>query len=205
MTLYCFCFLGLFGMTGKVQSQDAEVVQLLLNVEKLEQLRGIYSNMLNGYQILTQGYNSIRDLSQGNFTLHKVFMDGLAQVNPNVRNYNRVGEIVRLQALIMQNYRRTFRQFTDSGVYTMEELDYLSAVYQNLFKLSLRNLDEVILLITSGSLTMSDKERIQSIDRIHSETDSMFRFLLTFNKDVKLLGHKRVKQKADVATLNQIN
>ncbi|MCH7408983.1 TerB family tellurite resistance protein [Belliella sp. DSM 111904] len=192
------------GTGFKLQAQDQEVVQLLLNVEKLEQFRGIYRNMLSGYQVLTQGYNSIRDLSQGNFSLHKAFMDGLSQVNPQVRNYRKVGDIVQLQSAIVQTYRRSFQDFVYTGVYSMQELDYLTAVYQNLFRLSLRNLDEVIQIITAGNLTMSDKERLQAIDKIHAETQSMFRFLLTFNTDIKVLGHKRSTQKASLSTLEQL-
>ncbi|GAB2632834.1 TerB family tellurite resistance protein [Belliella aquatica] len=208
MKSYTYAILLLFFLTlnsSKSKAQEQEVVQLLLNVEKLEQFRGIYSNMLNGYQILTRGYNGIRDLSQGNFSLHKVFMDGLSEVNPNISNYRRVGEIIRFQAFILQTYRAAYNSFRNAGVYRMEELDYLMAVYQNLFKLSLRNLDEVIMIITSGSLTMSDEQRLKAIDRIHSESDSMFKFLISFNNNVKALGLMRQKDKNSMATLEEIN
>lgn len=208
MKSYTYSVLILFFLTlnsAKSHAQDHEVIQLLLNVQKLEQFRGIYSNMLSGYQILTQGYNGIRDLSQGNFSLHKVFMDGLSEVNPNISNYRRVEEIIRFQAFILQTYKSAFNSFKNAGLYRTEELDYLMAVYQNLFKLSLRNLDEVIMIVTSGNLTMSDEQRLKAIDRIHAESDSMFKFLVTFNNQIKVLGLMRQKDKNAIATLEEMN
>ena len=56
------------------QSQEAK--QLLLNVEKLAQLKLMLSHMKTGYQILEKGYTSIKNISQGNFNLHRDFLDG---------------------------------------------------------------------------------------------------------------------------------
>jgi hypothetical protein len=48
---------------------STELQQLLLNIEKLTQLKGILSDMKTGYQIYQQGYGSISQLSKGNFNL----------------------------------------------------------------------------------------------------------------------------------------
>ena len=66
------------------QSQEAK--QLLLNVEKLAQLKLMLSHMKTGYQILEKGYTSIKNISQGNFNLHRDFLDGLLQVSPAVKH-----------------------------------------------------------------------------------------------------------------------
>lgn len=93
LIIVCLAFLGLLP-SYKASAQTDEIAQLLLNVEKLAQFKQILSDMKKGYQILEGGYNTIKDISEGNFSLHKAFLDGLMQVSPTVRNYKRIADII---------------------------------------------------------------------------------------------------------------
>ncbi len=73
-------------MKTKLSAQSEEAQQLLLNVEKLAQFKQILSDMKKGYQIISTGYSTIKNLSQGNFNLHKIYLDGLMMVSPTVKN-----------------------------------------------------------------------------------------------------------------------
>ncbi|WP_236937576.1 hypothetical protein [Flavobacterium coralii] len=84
----------MFLITVQGNAQVQELKQLALNIEKLAQFRAILKDMKEGYEILSKGYNTVKDLTQGNFDLHKTFLDALLQVSPAVRNYKRVGEII---------------------------------------------------------------------------------------------------------------
>ncbi|MFK4985512.1 hypothetical protein ACI4B7_27170, partial [Klebsiella pneumoniae] len=77
-------------MSVQLNAQSDEVQQLLLNIEKLAQFKKILKNMKNGYQIIFKGYTAVKDISQGNFNLHKTFLDGLMQVSPAVKKYKRI-------------------------------------------------------------------------------------------------------------------
>ena len=88
-----------FPMANKALAQKDEIAQLLLNVEKLAQFEQILSDMKKGYEILSGGYNTIKDLSQGNFSLHKTFLDALMEVSPTVKNYKRVADIISYQVI----------------------------------------------------------------------------------------------------------
>ena len=79
-------------LVGFAQSYEAQ--QLLLNWEKLAQLKKILDNMYKGYQVLSYGYTTIKDISEGNFNLHHAFLEGLLQVSPTVLKYKRVVDIV---------------------------------------------------------------------------------------------------------------
>lgn len=64
--IFCLCsFLG-----NMAHGQVEEAKSLALNLAKLEQLRKILDNMYKGYQILTEGYQTIKNISEGNFKLH---------------------------------------------------------------------------------------------------------------------------------------
>ncbi|OKS85686.1 hypothetical protein [Mucilaginibacter polytrichastri] len=191
--------LALLGIApyNKAAAQSQELQQLALNIEKLAQFKQILSDMKKGYQILEGGYNTVKDISQGNFSLHKAFLNGLMQVSPTVRNYYKAAEIVDYQIKLVREYRAAYNRFRADDNFNAQELGYLGKVYDNLLKESLRNLDELLLVITAGQARMSDDERLEAIDRIHAEMVDKLTFLRSFNNDTSVLALQRAKERND--------
>lgn len=191
--LLLFCALGI-----SVRAQSQEAQQLLLNVEKLSQLKNILADMKKGYQVVSGGYNTIKNISQGNFSLHEVFLDGLMLVSPEVKKYRRVADILNYQKNIISEYKSAFKRFNASENFNPTEIDYLGRVYKRLFDQSLDNLDELAMVITSAKLRMSDDERLQAIDRIFADVQDKLVFLRDFNSKATSLSLAREKQKSDL-------
>jgi DNA repair ATPase RecN len=190
--------------SGKVSAQANEIAQLLLNVEKLAQFKQILSDMKKGYEILNGGYNTVKNISEGNFNLHKVFLDGLMEVSPTVRNYRRVVEIADYQVTLLREYRNAYDRFKRDSNFNPEELAYLGRVYDKLFKESLRNLDELLTVVTAGKARMSDDERLQAIDRIYLDMQDKLLFLRHFNNNTTVLAVQRAKEKNDAQTMRKV-
>lgn len=196
-------FLVLF-VPFRTLAQSQEMQQLLLNIEKLAQFKQILKDMKKGYVILNGGYNTIKDLSQGNFSLHKTFIDGLVQVSPTVKKYKRVGEIANYQMLLVKEYKGALKRFKNSSLFNDKEIRYIEKVYDNLFKQSLRNLDELTTVITANKLRMSDDERLEFIDRIYTDMQDKLVFLRNFNANTSVLTVQRSKEHNDVNSLRAI-
>ncbi|MEJ7737006.1 MAG: TerB family tellurite resistance protein [Chitinophagaceae bacterium] len=192
------------GMQAKVYAQSEEIQQLLLNIEKLAQFKQILSDLKKGYQIISTGYSTIKNLSEGNFNLHRTFLDGLMAVSPTVRNYKKVTEIVKDQVLIVQEYKSEFSRFKQDKNFNPEEIEYISTIYNNLFKQSLNNLDELTTVITANKLRMSDDERLGSIDRIYVDMQDKLMFLRHFNNNTTILAVQRAREKNDALTISRI-
>lgn len=188
----------------KVTAQAVEVEQLLLNVEKLKQFKNILADMKKGYDIISKGYNTIKDLSEGNFNLHKAFLNGLMQVSPAVRKYRRIGDIVSDQLTLVKEYKRAFNRFKRNKNFNAEEIKYISHVYDNLFRESLDNLDQLLIVVTAGKLRMSDNERLEAIDRIYADMQDKLQFLRHFNNHTTILALQRAKEQHDAVTLQNI-
>ncbi len=180
-------------------SQTQEIQQLLLNWEKLTQFKKILQDMYDGWKVINQGYNTIKDISSGNFSLHKGFLDALMEVSPVVKKYKRITDIVNYQLQIVKQYKLAFQQFKDDGTFTPQEIDYIGKVYSNLFNESVKNLDELFMVITAGQLRMSDDERMQAIDRIYTRIEEQFSFLQDFNSST---GYLSLQRKAEQTEIN---
>jgi hypothetical protein len=189
--------------SASAQSQEAQ--QLLLNWEKLTQLKAILQNMYEGYQVVSRGYNTIKDISQGNYSLHQLFLDGLLEVSPAVRKYKRIADIIACQQRIMQEHKKAFNYFKTIGSFTSDEIIYMGKVYNNLFQQSLKNLDELIMIITASTLRMSHDERLQAIDRIFVDIQDKLIFLQSFNNSTKMLAVQRVKEQSEIDLSKKLN
>ena len=194
----CICFIS-------SNAQSDEVQQLLLNVEKLAQFKKILKNMKDAYTIIFKGYTAVKDLSQGNFTLHKTFLDGLREVSPAVKKYKRITDIFTYQARILKEYKAAWQQFRDDKQFTSTEIDYLGKVYSNLFNETLKSLEELAMVITSGKLRMSDDERLQAIDRIYENVIDQYSFLNEFNNNTAILSLQRKSEQAEIKMSRIIN
>lgn len=189
---------------SRVAAQSQEMQQLILNIEKLAQFKQILTDMKKGYQILNGGYNVVKDLSKGNFSLHETFLDALMQVSPTVRKYKRVGDIIHYQVLLVKEYKAAFNRFRNSGNFNLEEIAYLEKVYSKLFKESIRNLDELTSVISANTLRMSDDERLAAIDKVYADMQDKLSFLRNFNNNTSVLGIQRTKERNDINAMRSI-
>ena len=193
----------LISVISGAQSQEAK--QLQLNVEKLAQLKLMLSNMKKGYDILSKGYTAIKDISKGNFNLHKTFLDGLLQVSPAVRKYKKVAEIIDFQLKIVKEYKAAFNEFKGCKQFTIDEIQYMGKVYGNLFSESLKKLEELAMVITAGELRMSDDERLKAIDRIHKDVTDQYTFLNEFNNSTAMLSAQRDNEQREIELVRKLH
>ena len=191
-------------ITTRLSAQSQEVQQLLLNVEKLAQFKQILSDMKKGYEVISTGYSTIKNLSQGNFNLHKTFLDGLMMVSPSVKKYKRIADIINNQLMIVKEYKNAFNRFKQDGNFNPDEIMYLGKVYSNLFKQSLNDLDELTIIITDSKLRMSDDERLEAIDSIYNNMQDKLLFLRHFNNNTTILAVQRAREKNDAVTMKKI-
>lgn len=187
----------------RLQAQTYEIEQLMLDWDKLSALKNILNDLYKGYEVLTNGYNAIKDISEGNFNLHKAFLDGL--VSPAVRNYRHVKDILDDQSRLVAEYKSAFGIFKSEKHFTPGEIVYLGQVYGNLFSESLKDIERLTSVITADKLRMSDAERLHAIDLIYADSKNKLVFLRQFNSDAALLALQRATDLGDAATLRLLH
>lgn len=191
------CFLLLTGAPGLMAhcfAQTQELEQLALDIQKLMQLKKILQNMIKGVAVLTAGYNKVKQVTSGNYSLHEAFLDGLLQVSPAVRKYQRVADIIRDEGYIISEYKNAYNNFKSNPSFTVAELQYMSGVYGSLIKQTASNINELTMVMTSGQLRMSDDERLSAIDRIYDDTEKKLSFLRDFNREARQLAASRNRE-----------
>ena len=184
------------------QSQEAK--QLLLDVEKLTQFKQILNDLKKGYEILSGGYEAIKNISQGNFNMHQTFLDGLLQVSPANPKCERIADIIKYHLRIVKEYKAAFGQFKEDKTFTIDEIDYIGNVSRRLFNESVKNVGDLITVVTAGKLRMSDDERLKAIDHIWDEVQDQYAFLRDFNGSTAMLSKARQKEQEDVDVMKKL-
>jgi hypothetical protein len=200
---FLFCAFSFKPAAAQV-STGQDIQQLLYDIEKLTQFKAILSDMQRGYTMLTQGYEQVKSLAQGNLNLHSAFLDGLLAVNPEVAKYARVADIIADEASIVSEYKRAYRQFRNSGSFNANELDYLLRVYSQLTSAALNDVNELANIITASKLRMSDDERLSAIDRIYASSSDKLNFLRDFNRRTNVLLLQRQTDQNEVYNLKSL-
>jgi hypothetical protein len=191
-------------VSANIKAQSYELERLILDIQKLAQLKNILSDLYKGYEILNTGYNTIKSISQGNFNLHKAFLDGLLAVSPAVKNYQKAFDIIDFEARIVSEYKSAFGRFRQDKHFNPDEITYLMSVYNNLISGSLTNLSRLLNVVTANKLRMSDNERLYAIDGIYDDTKDKLRFLRQFNNSTTILAVQRAAENNDAGTIKNL-
>jgi hypothetical protein len=194
----------LFTLPAKSQSLADDIKQLILDYQKLQEEKAILTDMYNAYNLIQQGYNQIKSIAQGNFTLHQTFLNSLLAVSPAVRNYYKVANIINNEAELVKEYQSAQHHFQSTGHFTTNELTYFNDLYSNLLSRSLTNLDELAMVMTADQLRMSDSERLTAIDRIDDSMAAQLTALRSFNNANAITDGQRTIRATDIQSLQNL-
>ncbi|MDB4921845.1 TerB family tellurite resistance protein [Mucilaginibacter sp.] len=189
---------------SRAQSVAQCLEQLSLDYRKLAGLKSILQQMYKGYEVLNKSYNAVKAVSQGNFSLHEAFLDGLMLVSPAVRKYPRIADIINDQAALVGEYKAACTTFRRDPHFDPDETGYMMAVYDHLVSASLKNLDDLTMVVTDSQLRMSDAERLTAIDRIYTDSHSQLSFLRRFNDQAYKTALQRSRDVNDRRTLKKL-
>ena len=165
----------------------------------------VYKRYLKtGYKIVSGGIHAVRDIKNGDFGLHSAFFTALKRVNPHIKKYAKVPEIISLQVTLARTCREHIKAAKASGALTEEELLYIARVLSRLLDQATALLDELLMLTTDGQTEMKDDERMERIDRLYTESLEQYTFLKAFNNETLQLAIARKQEYGDIEMLKQV-
>jgi hypothetical protein len=79
----------------------------------------------------------------------------------------------------------------------------MGRVYSRLFDASLKNLDDLLTVITASKLRMNDEERLSAIDQIFADMEDKLTFLRYFNNSTAVLSLQRAREQKEVDNMKR--
>lgn len=190
--LLVFVFLSAW----QLQAQQAKQKRMLLL--QIAALRTYAEYAAKGYKAVKSGLNFISDAKKGEVNLHSDYFTSLVSVNPKVKNYGRVAEIITLHMKIAKSYKKTLSSFSQDDLFHGTEMDYIERVFRRLLDSCGESLDTLLLITANTKLEMKDDERIERIDKLYEDALKDYEFCEKFSGEIKLLALSKVREKNDV-------
>lgn len=166
----------------------------------------VYLGYVNkGYSIIQKGLATIGDLKNGELSLHSNYFNSLRNINPKIKNYAKVTDIILLQQTIIRTCKRDFAKVKDSGAFNQDELNYMNDAFNRLLDDCSDAIDELITLTTAGKLEMKDDERLRRIDELYGDMQDRYLFVKSFGTEAMLLAAARIQTKNDIQNSRTLN
>lgn len=147
--------------------------------------------------------DEISQWTQKQRDLYKNYYEELRKVKSIITYYKRIKEITKKQTVLIKEYERAWNLFKQDDNFTPSELEYMEKVYSGILEESIKNIDQIFLVLDSFATQMSDLKRLEIINEAADQIDSNYDDLTVFNKQNVLLSLQRAKTAADVNKVKQ--
>lgn len=135
--------------------------------------------------------------------LYKGYYEELQKVKSFISYYQRVKEITSKQTRLIQQYERAWNLFRQDTHFNASELEYMQKVYAGILEESMRNIDQIFLILESFTTQMSDLKRLEIINEAADQIEANYNDLMLFNKQNVLLSLQRAKTVNDAQKVKQ--
>ncbi|WP_205727729.1 conjugal transfer protein TraI [Flavobacterium anhuiense] len=147
--------------------------------------------------------NEISDWTKKQRDLYKDYYEELQKVKSIITYYQRIKEISAKQTRLIDEYEKAWNLFKRDGHFKVSELEYMEKVYDGILGESMKNIDQIFLIIQSFTTQMSDLKRLEIINAAADQIDSNYNDLRLFNQQNVLLSLQRAKTDADANKVKQ--
>ena len=100
-----FLFIQQAGAQTFAEWFQQKKTQIKYMVQQIGGLQLYLGYLKKGYNIADKGWNTVKGLKNGELNLHQDYFNGLQTVNPEIKKYSRVAEIIALKYQIIAHYK----------------------------------------------------------------------------------------------------
>jgi hypothetical protein len=136
--------------------------------------------------------------------LYKEYYEELWKVRNVISSFQRIRQIVDRQAKIVDEYSRVWNIIQSDDHFTSSEIEYMYSVYTGILNASIRNIDQVMLVINSFQTQMSDAKRLEIIKSCGEAIDRNYYDLKEFNTQNIQLSISRAKDEHEISTVKKL-
>lgn len=183
---------------GNVQGQAKQRKELLLQIAAL---RVYVDYAQKGYSTVKKGLNFVGDLKKGEVNLHSDYFESLGMVNPKIKNYFKVAEIIALQIKIVKTCKKTVRKLEQNDLFQGSEIEYVKRSFDRVLDNCSETIDELIVMTKNASVDLKDDQRLKRIDGLYQTMLDDYNFCKSFGAEAELLAISKEKEKNDAMVL----
>jgi hypothetical protein len=145
----------------------------------------------------------ISDWSQKQKDLFSSYYQELWQIKTSIAYYSRISEMTQKQVALVNSYNQAWNLLKADKHFTADELTYMSNVYSGILQESVKDLDQILLVINPNKTQMPDAKRMEIINKSADHMDSNYNDIQQFNNQNEILSLQRASDENEVITLKK--
>ena len=187
------------GIKKVIKAVDLKIQRLQNQTIWLQNAQKVIENTMSEVKL-----NEITDWVEKQRVLYRDYYDELWKVKSIISYYHRIKEVTNKQVQLVNEYKRAWGLFKQDKHFTIEELEYMGRVYNGILDESVKNLDQIFLVVNSFSTQMSDAKRLEIINTAYNQVETNYTDLKAFNQQNALVSLQRAKSKNDVDVVKEL-
>lgn len=187
------------GIKKVIKAVDLKIQRLQNKTIWLQNAQKTVENTMSKLKL-----NEISDWVEKQRKLYADYFDELNKVKEVITTYHRVKDIIDKQTALVNEYRSAWTLFRQDDNFTADELDYMGKVYTGILDESIKNLDQVFIVINAFATQMTDEKRIEIINTAANQVEENLADLRQFNDQNKMLSFQRAAEKGDIEVVKKL-
>lgn len=187
------------GVKKVIKAVDLRVQRLQNETIWLQNAQKVLENQLSKLKL-----GEIADWTEKQRELYGQYYEELWKVKSAIAYYRRIKDLTEKQVAIVDEYKWAWGLFNKDRHFTPEELQYMETVYSGILDASIKNLDEILLVVNSFKTQMSDAARLEIINEAAKKMDDNYSDLKRFNGQNIQLSIQRASSLDEAASLREI-
>jgi predicted transcriptional regulator YheO len=187
------------GITKVIVAVDLKIQRLQTRTIWLQNAQKVLENSMSKARL-----DDITGWVQKQKDLYQNYFDELWKVKDILSYYHKIREITQQEVALVNQYHRAWNGITQDSHFTAGEVDYMGKVYTGIIEQSIKNLDQIALVINSFITQMSDQKRMQIIDHAAEAMQKNYNDLKSFTNENIQLSIQRSKDEHDVAVVRAL-
>jgi hypothetical protein len=182
-----------------IKAVDLMIQRLQNKTIWLQNAQKVLENKLSQLKL-----TEIADWTEKHRKLYKEYYDELWKIRNTLAAYARIREIINKQVRIVNEYKRAWAMVSKDKHFTESEIDYMYRVYKGILGESVRNIDQILLVINSFKTQMNDAQRLAIITQAGDRVEQNLVDLLEFNMNTYQLSVNRSRTQFEVNRVKKL-
>ena len=187
------------GITKVIVAVDLQIQRLQNETIWLQNAQKVLENKFSELRL-----TEISDWVEKQRAQYASYFDELWRIKSGLANYRRVKDIIEKQLQIVKEYKAAWALFKQDKNFTADELEYMQKVYSGMMDESIKNLDQLSLVINAFVTQMSDAKRMEVINEVDNKLDENLSDLREFNNQNKVVSLQRSAEKGEIEIVKKL-
>ncbi|GAB2977345.1 hypothetical protein GCM10027049_10510 [Mucilaginibacter puniceus] len=186
-------------VTKVIKAIDLKVQRMQNKTIWLQNAQKVIENQLSKTKL-----NEISGWTDQQKQLYSNYYTELGKIKSAIAKYQRIKDITMKQAALVGEYKKAWSLFRQDSHFNPQELSYMQQVYSGILDASIKNLDEIMLVVSPTKTQMTDEQRLELINHASDHLDENYNDLHQFNNQGIQLSLQRSKDLNDTKSIKKL-